>query len=419
MRSFIPIFLGWCCTAFIISCNKDDSISPPENKVIISNLGYSPSTIYIRPGVATFIVNGNLHFINASGGVASLKLTTSSGLNLTVPIPANNNSQGDLTGTFEFGLLKEPGIITFDIWIVDKKGNASNKLSGSVELKIDDSGNTWSVVTQDLPLFKIAWLNDKYIGLGFDGKLVTSTNGTNWSVQQSGTTASLRDICYGLNQYVVVGDNSTILISTDGVNWQGAFVMDDNIDLNGVAWSGNIFIAVGNEMGTNKAVIMKSTDGNFWVTNDWSAQSTKLNDVTWASTKFVAVGKDVFPFTITSTDGLTWHNKHHFTEVDGELVNVTWTGSVFAAVGFGLAATSTDGTSWNYAPANGGLTGVVWSGHHYIAVGITGIYRSTNGLDYVKCFDTPYIPGSIAWSGSQYVAVGFISPIILVSPGAY
>jgi hypothetical protein len=226
----------------------------------------------------------------------------------------------------------------------------------------------------------------------------------------------LRAICYGLNHYVVAGDNSTILLSPDGINWQGAFVMEDNIDINAVAWSGTRFIAAGNERGTNKAVILNSTDGSFWVMNDWSAPSTKLDDVIWANNKFVVVGKDVYPFTMTSTDGFTWNNKHNFTEVDGELVNITWTGSDLAAVGFGLAATSHDGIYWNYAPANGGLTGVAWSGNHFIAVGITGIYRSANGLDYVKCFDTPYIPRSIAWSGSQYVAVGFISPIILVSP---
>jgi hypothetical protein len=61
--------------------------------------------------------------------------------------------------------------------------------------------------------------------VGKNGTILTSTDGTAWTQQTSGTTNELKGIAYGDGWYVVVGgdiryDSSPVaLYSTDGAKW--------------------------------------------------------------------------------------------------------------------------------------------------------------------------------------------------------
>lgn len=43
--------------------------------------------------------------------------------------------------------LQAIGTYTFEVWVIDSKGNSSNKLSGTFEIKIDDTGTQWTTRT--------------------------------------------------------------------------------------------------------------------------------------------------------------------------------------------------------------------------------------------------------------------------------
>lgn len=416
MRSFIHIVVGWCITAMLFSCKKDHDFTPSTTNPVISNLQFSPTSVVIKPNQPTFFVSGTVDFNNASGGVASLRLTSNNGISITVPVPDNSNSQGTLTGTFEFTMPPSPVTINFDVWIVDKKGNASNKMTGAIQVRIDDSGNSWSVISQAWPLDKVVWANNQFMAVGQGGEILNSATGANWTRQQSGVTNALFGIARSASQWMVVGFNSVVLTSPDGINWTKREIGIPNLNLMSVAWSGNLWVATGYEPG-DKPVIITSPDGSNWTRNAFTGGYGSVNAVTWADNRFVAVGKDFKPMTVSSADGINWVNKTVSEDILGEFTDIVWSGSRYAAVGFGIVGSSTNGSSWNFAPAsNLGLTGITWSGNHFIAVGISGIYRSTDGLSWTKIDDSPYMPRSVAWSGLQYAAVGFVSPILMISP---
>src|SRR5258708_38277307 len=117
--------------------------------------------------------------------------------------------------------------------------------------------------------------------------------------------------------------------------------------LNGVAWSGTQFVAVG-----SGGTILTSPDGTTWTsrTLDTSTflgaflQGTFLQGVTWSGTQFVAVGSG--GTVLTSPDGITWTS--HFSQgATNILYGVAWSGTQFVAVGsVGTIRTSPYGITW-------------------------------------------------------------------------
>src|SRR5688572_11702440 len=72
-----------------------------------------------------------------------------------------------------------------------------------------------SPLPQGNPLRSVAYGNGLYVAVGDLGTILTSTNGTNWSRQTSGTTSALRDCVYGAGTWVAVGDFGMVLTSLD------------------------------------------------------------------------------------------------------------------------------------------------------------------------------------------------------------
>ena len=169
MRRIIQLLVAWCWAAMLISCSKEDSITPvvpppppppPYTAPAISDLSFSPAKVTIQPNQLMFVINGTLTYKDVNGGVASVKLKTSTGLELTVPVPVNNQSSGTVTGNFQFGMVTTPGFIDFEVWILDLKGMASNKLTGRIEMVVDNQGPVWHSYATSIKLWKVRWLED-------------------------------------------------------------------------------------------------------------------------------------------------------------------------------------------------------------------------------------------------------------------
>ncbi len=421
MKTFIKIV--WLLSIiFLGGCGKnDDNLVPPDtSKLIISNLVYSPSTVNITKNPTNVIINGTFDFENASGGVAYMKLTTSIGADIRVDIPANTQTKGTLSGSFFVALPATPGTYTFQVWIIDGKGNNSNKLQGSIVAMIDDTGTTWWVASQQWPLFKIAWINNQFMASGDLGKLVTSPDGNSWTLQNTGVSSLLRGIAWSGSIYVVVGSNNTIISSPDRINWTPRLSAATGLDIASVVWSGAGFIAVGEDLTSNRSVMLSSTNGISWTILPFAVSGGRLNAIVHNGTQFVAVGKALgAPLLLTSSNGIDWTNRSSSVSGGIELNDITWTGTKYVAVGFSITAASPDGINWSAnTNISWGPGGVAWSGNRLMAAGIGGIYSSADGLNWMKTYDTPYMLRSITWSGFQYISVGFISPVILISPSS-
>src|SRR5947207_10896777 len=73
-------------------------------------------------------------------------------------------------------------------------------------------------------LSAVAYGNGLFVGVGKQGKILTSRDGTMWTVQASGVSIDLNAVTYGQKtdtsgSFVAVGAASSVLASTNGSNW--------------------------------------------------------------------------------------------------------------------------------------------------------------------------------------------------------
>src|SRR5947207_15423008 len=63
---------------------------------------------------------------------------------------------------------------------------------------------------------------DRFVAVGPNGRIVTSSDAIQWTLAQSGTSARLDSVAAGNGAFVVTGYRGTVIQSTDGTNWQSA-----------------------------------------------------------------------------------------------------------------------------------------------------------------------------------------------------
>jgi len=149
--------------------------------------------------------------------------------------------------------------------------------------------------------------NGVFIAVGNGGSIITSQDGINWTVRNSGTTDNLNSIAYNNGVYVAVGAGGRIVRSTDGINWSSATVSGISVSLTDIATDSNIFIAVATDGYTTR-----STDGINWINSSSAVLGTTTNlnrYIDYGNGKWVAVrssttgGQNSCYF---STDGSAW-----------------------------------------------------------------------------------------------------------------
>ena len=213
------------------------------------------------------------------------------------------------------------------------------------------------------------------IAVGNGGAAVKSTNGSSWTNAVSGVAQNLHDIVLSGGVYYAVGDAGTLLKTTDGVTWD-ALVSNTIEDLRGIASNGSLLLAVG----SNGAAIMSSDAGATWVTVDIGGTASLL-DITWTGSTFIAVGGGSNIF--TTTDGLVW-TKRSAPQL-ASLTNVAGNATGALACGLdGIAFLSTDGgATWQKRDTgtSRSLQGIgVNTAGRFVAVGQVGTILTTEQI---------------------------------------
>jgi hypothetical protein len=221
--------------------------------------------------------------------------------------------------------------------------------SGTAFLKVSTDGSTFtdfgaSFTLPSGTLSNHEFINSTAVSTGSGGTLTfrlyvaTPSGAANFYLMNlvGGGTTHLQ------NAIELNGDYSTIVTGCGTANTNaGAFTQN----INGMTFTGNQFVAVGNAPGTsNPGVIYTSPHGAVWTSRTApSAGNTNGADLfatTWSGQRIVALGFGNGTQTLlSSTDGVTWtNNSSAFTA----LVNpqaMVWTGSKFVSVGsLGIAS---------------------------------------------------------------------------------
>jgi hypothetical protein len=236
--------------------------------------------------------------------------------------------------------------------------------------------NSWKRRTYDLveSLIDIAYGNNMFVAVGYDGAIFSSRDGSEWVLRRLGTN-DLRGVVFGDGRFVVVGDNKTILISTDGVSWPLPSSGTRNT-LNMVTYGAGKYVAVG-EYGT----VLTSVDGDSWVyrTTDVTAE---LKKVAFGNDRFVATGREIILVSDTA-EGIRWNN--YFNKNTGSLSDIAFGNGVFVGIGgFGRLLTSVDGKVWQKQKLEGRvrLRNIIFADGKFLLIGRDNIFESTNGYSW-------------------------------------
>lgn len=253
-----------------------------------------------------------------------------------------------------------------------------------------------------------------FILFGLNSAPITVT-GMPATARTSGTENGLNGVAWSGTQFVAVGEGGTVLTSPDGVTWTSRSSGTAN-SLLGVAWSGVKFVAVGGNSGT----VLTSSDGITWTKQDLSGisfggQPWILSSVAWSGTQFAAVGSTTgfssSEVILTSSDGITWTARPYVAISHADLRAVAWSGIRFVAVGgSGEILSSTDGITWT-AQSSGtasGLDSVVWSGTQFVVGGDGGtVLTSPDGVTWSsRASATGSSLSAMTWTGAQFVGAG-------------
>lgn len=310
-------------------------------------------------------------------------------------------------------------------------GGSSNNTGYYNKVLTSTDGSNWSVNSSwDNNNFTGGvYLNGNYILLGDNGRIYYSNNAplgfSGWTTSNTKTPMTFSNIVYGNGKYVACGD-SGLVVSSDLINW--SYISGN---LKSVACDGNgVYVAAASDSS------MYGTFGSIYKTTDWSTWNDVtpsqinggVNAVTYGAGKFVAVtdqtvdsgGNSGKGLIAISTNGAAWNIKD--SGIAANLTGIAFGSSKYDLVtSDGHIYTSTDGTSWTskYSNSSYSFNTIAYLNNQFVAVGVKYTSGNPSGIVIAKSSDglswgTPKVISStsninitgIAYSGSNYVIVG-------------
>jgi hypothetical protein len=282
--------------------------------------------------------------------------------------------------------------------------------TGDSYIATSPDGITWTerANPQNVDLYGVIFAGGQFVAVGEvttaspsqGSYILTSPDGATWTQRSNPGNQRLRAIAYGeptasptAGIYVAVGDNassgdSLILTSPDGITWTERANPVIALELQGVCWTGELFVAVGQAAlasPTEGAYVITSADGITWTTRT-NPENVNLTSVASNGRGLVVAVGDYNSasqnaYIIGSSDGgITWEELEHQSQgASTQLNGIVWNGSIFVAVGNwngsnsdAFIATSADGLVWSEKPnpKQSSLSGVCWNGNAFLAVGV-------------------------------------------------
>jgi len=197
----------------------------------------------------------------------------------------------------------------------------------------------------------------RYVAVGDSGAIVSSDDGINWVPRTSPTNAALKAVTYGGSLFVAVGAFGTIVTSSNGIDWTREITPSpDYYDLNDIAYGKGLFVvATDRDLAT-----VISRDGHHWNLGHFSGTSKHTRGITFANNQFALVANDGAVW--FSDDGIAWFYRNTGIFHDGDnLRAITYAHGLWTIVGNnGIILTSTNSFEWSrrFSPAYVNLHGV-------------------------------------------------------------
>ena len=261
-------------------------------------------------------------------------------------------------------------------------------VGASGTLLTSSDGTTWTAQTTGTTnaLRAVAYDGSStLVAVGWSGTILTSSDGTTWTAQTSGTSNDINNVTYSGSAFVAVGDNGTLLSSTDGTTWTDR---TSGCGMTGDMWDIAMTSGIGVVVGDNGS-IYTSTDRGSTCTARSSGTTVELNELLYGDSTFVAAGDN--GTVLTSSDGITWTSRSSSTTND--LYGGAYTDSnnegnkIFALVGASGKLISSNSAYTTWTPielssiSTGSLYGIARGGTTWVIVGPSGYISSISDSD--------------------------------------
>jgi len=273
------------------------------------------------------------------------------------------------TGTLPAGLsLSVGGLLT---------GTPTTVGSSAFTVRVTDANGLWDEVTDTIDVIEAGL----FVAVGLAGKVATSPDGINWTLQSAGTSNNLLECGYGNGLFVLAGSNPlTFKTSPDGITWT-----DRTLTPTPATFT-RLPIAYGLSdwwVGVNSGTCFKSADGTSW---------TSTTTVTGTNTVLAACGTattilfgDANNTVQRSTDGTTFANNTASFQTGADTQDIIWDGTQFVACaaptsGTGaVIATSPTGVTWTTQRSQTtAIRALAFGGGVGIAVGDSNVLLKTS-----------------------------------------
>jgi antitoxin component YwqK of YwqJK toxin-antitoxin module/PKD repeat protein len=157
------------------------------------------------------------------------------------------------------------------------------------DMAVSHDGTAWSSVDVGGigPLHAVTHANGLFVATGWGGQILTSPNGSDWTVRQGVVDFSMNSAVYGSEGFLVAGLTGLLYTSADGTVWSDGW-RGGSLDLYGAAFGDGVYCTVG-----SYAAIETSTDTIHWTLHDAGIpndDSARLNAVTFHNHRFLVVG---------------------------------------------------------------------------------------------------------------------------------
>jgi len=157
-------------------------------------------------------------------------------------------------------------------------------------------GGNWSSVT-----YGTVGGSGAFVAVGASGAVMTSTNGTVWTLRTTGINSNWNAVTYGDGVFVAVGASGAVMTSiNNGETWTARTAAANNWE--SVTYGDGLFVAVSSS-GADR--VMTSANGITWTART-AAEANNWNSVTYGDGLFVAVSSSGTNRVMTSPNGITW-----------------------------------------------------------------------------------------------------------------
>ncbi len=285
-------------------------------------------------------------------------------------------------------------------------GSSSSGDAGHIWTSTDGIG--WTEQTS--PAYE--WFSDVlYAGSNYflvGGKVVTSANGTAWSIAHGGTGWDIWGVAYGNGVYAAGTLTGDIIISSDGIRWTQPTNYPDVTTIADMAYCPSNQRFVG---GISSGLIYSDDNAVTWNSHAF-VPAESLNGLYYVHDRFIgtcANGSLIF-----STYGINWSD--YSTTSSASLQGAAYGNNTFVVVGYGgeVVTSQDDGATWQPQTlgTSNNLRSVAYGNGTFVAAGGTNgdVITSPDGINWAlytgilpiqTCYNIVFYDDVFLATGSQ------------------